>query len=583
MNTENRKLIEACSASAQRWLDSPIYDEQTKDAVRALLAADDKTELINSFYQSLDFGTSGLRGLMGVGSNRMNTYVVGVATQGLANYLLRKFGADEEISVVVSHDCRNNSRSFAQTVANVFSANGIKVYLFDDMRPTPEVSFAIRHFGCRSGVNITASHNPREYNGYKAYWDDGAQVTSPHDKAIVEEAGRVAIEEVKFEGNPKLIQLIGEEVDRLYLDEVRKVCIDPESVRRQSDLKIVYTPIHGTGMMLIPRCLREWGFEQVYCVSEQMTKNGDFPTVKQPNPEYPEALNLAINLAEEKGADVVMGSDPDADRVGVACKARSGEWIYIDGHQTSLILFYYIINNRIARGKMTGGEYAVKTIVTSDLIKTIAERNNVQLYDTYTGDKWMAWIIAQNYGRRPFIGGGEESYGFMATDEVRDKDAVSACALLAEICAWAKDRGKSLYDVLMDIYVEYGCVHHDSASLTKPGQSGAEEMRRLMESYRLQSPAQLAGSKVVCTRDFKTLLTTDADGRQAPLDMPETSNVLQWYTEDGTKVSVRPSGTEPKIKFYIETRVPMTAPADYPQALAAARVKVDAVKRDLGL
>lgn len=576
-------LVEECTSKAQQWLTSPIYDAETQETVAAMLGDGDTTELVNAFYQNLEFGTSGLRGLMGVGTNRMNTYVVGIATQGLANYLLRSFTHQSEISVVVCHDCRHHSREFAETAANVFSANGIRVYLFDDMRPTPEVSFAIRHLGCQSGVNITASHNPKEYNGYKAYWADGAQVTSPHDKAIVEEAAKVSIEEVKFVGNPSLIQLIGEEIDRLYLDEVRKVSIDPEVIRRQHDLKIVYSPLHGTGMKLIPRCLREWGFDEVYCVPEQMVKDGSFPTVKYPNPEYPEALDLSIRFAEEKGADFVMASDPDADRVGMACKDHHGNWIYIDGHQTSLIFFYYIIKNRIARKKMTGTEYAVKTIVTSDLIKVIAERNGVQLYDTYTGDKWMSWIIAQNYGQRVFLGGGEESYGFMATDEVRDKDAVSACALLAEICAWAREQGKTLYDVLMDIYVEYGCVHHYAISLTKPGKSGAEEISRLMEHYRTQCPTTLGGSPVICTRDFLTLNSTDAQGRTQRLDMPETSNVLQWYTADGSKVSVRPSGTEPKIKFYIEATVAMSTVEDYLAALTQAKAKVEIIKADLGL
>lgn len=575
--------MQHCADVAQEWLSSPVYDKETKDAVKAMLSADDKTALINAFYQDLEFGTSGMRGVMGVGTNRMNRYVVGRATQGLANYLLDMFAERDEISVVVCHDCRNRSREFAKTVANVFSANGIKVYFFDDMRPTPEVSFAIRHLGCQSGVNITASHNPKEYNGYKAYWDDGAQVTSPHDKAIVEEAMKVRMEDVRFEGNPALIERIGEEIDRLYLDVVRKVSIDPDVIRRQHDLKIVYSPLHGTGLMLIPRCLREWGFERVYCVEEQMQKCGDFPTVKYPNPEYPEALTMSVNLADEVGADFVMASDPDADRVGMACKNAAGEWVFIDGHQTSLIFFYYIIRNRLACGKMTGEEYAVKTIVTSDLIQVIADRHGVQLYDTYTGDKWMAWVIDQNFGKRPFVGGGEESYGFMATDEVRDKDAVSACALLAEICAWAKDQGKTLYDVLMDIYMEYGFVHHYATSLTKPGKSGADEIKALMEQYRKSRPAELGGSKVVRSRDFLNLTVTDAEGKSEMLEMPESSNVLQWYTEDGTKISVRPSGTEPKIKFYMEVAAPMNAPSDYPRALAAAREKVEIIRKDLGL
>lgn len=581
MNAENLK--NTCRATAQQWLASPLYDAATKREVENLLLDENETTLIDSFYTNLEFGTSGLRGIMGAGTNRINRYVVGRATQGLANYLLKSFPHLPQISVVVAHDSRNNSRLFAETAANVFSANGIKVYLFDDLRPTPEVSFAIRHLHCQSGVNITASHNPKQYNGYKAYWDDGAQVTSPHDKAIVEEALKVGMEDVKFEGNPALIEIIGEEIDRLYLDVVKQVCIDPDALRRQQDMKIVYTPLHGAGVMLVPRCLRELGLNNIICVPEQMEKNGDFPTVKYPNPEYPEALKLAIELADAEGADFVMASDPDADRVGMACKRLDGTWLYIDGHQTSLILFYYIIKNRIAQGKMRGDEYAVKTIVTSDLIKVIAERNNVELYDTYTGDKWMAWIIAQNYGRRPFLGGGEESYGFMATDEVRDKDSVSACALLAEICAWAKEQGKTIFELLMDIYMEYGYVHHHATSLTKEGKEGAEQIKALMEGFRKAAPTTLAGQKVIQTRDFKLLQTRDAEGNTAPLDMPETSNVLQWFTADGCKVSVRPSGTEPKIKFYIEATASMRSAADYERAQQEAQAKATAICRDLGL
>ena len=580
---ENQELIAQCTATAQQWIDSPLYDAETKQAVKAMIEAEDKTPLIDAFYRSLEFGTGGLRGIMGPGTNRMNVYVVGAATQGLANYLLKNFADRKEISVVVGHDCRNNSRLFAETVANVFSANGIKVYLFEDLRPTPEVSFAIRHFGCQSGVNITASHNPREYNGYKAYWDDGAQVLAPHDKGIIDEVNKVSLADVKFEGNSALIQSIGKEVDDLYLSEVHKLSIDPEVIRRQKDLCIVYTPLHGAGRVLVPASLKLWGFENVHTVPEQMVKDGNFPTVVSPNPENGEALTLALNLAKNLNADIVMASDPDADRVGMACKNNEGEWVLIDGNQTCMIFLYYIIKNRIATGQMKGDEYIVKTIVTTELIKEIADKNKVKMYDVYTGFKWIARTIRLLEGKETYIGGGEESYGFMGQDIVRDKDAVSACSLLAEICAWAKDQGKTLFDVLMDIYLEYGFSLNHTINVVKPGKSGADEIKAMMENFRTNAPKEIAGSPVVCTKDYETLKATDAAGNSTALDFPTTSNVLQWFTADGTKISVRPSGTEPKIKFYIEVRGEMECPKCYKAVQAEALQKVEAVKKSLGL
>ena len=580
---ENQELIAQCAQVAQQWLDSPIYDEATKQEVKAMLEAEDKTPLIDSFYRTLEFGTGGLRGIMGAGTNRMNVYVVGAATQGLANYLLKNFADRKEISVVVGHDCRNNGRFFAQTVANVFSANGIKVYLFEDLRPTPEVSFAIRHLGCQSGVNLTASHNPKEYNGYKAYWEDGAQVLAPHDKGIIDEVNKVRVEDVKFEGNPALIQTIGAEIDEAYLKGVKDLSIDPEVIQRQKDLSIVYTPLHGAGRALIPAALKSWGFENVNTVTEQMVKDGNFPTVVSPNPENGEALTLALNLAKKIDADIVMASDPDADRVGMACKDKEGEWVLVDGNQTCMIFLYYIIKNRIAMGKMKGDEYVVKTIVTTELIKSIADKNNVKMYDEYTGFKWIARVIRLLEGKETYIGGGEESYGFMGQDIVRDKDAVSACCLLAEICAWAKDQGKTLFDVLMDIYVEYGFALNHTINVVKPGKSGADEIKAMMDGFRANPPKELAGSPVVVTKDYKVLKAFDAQGNATALDFPETSNVLQWFTADGTKVSVRPSGTEPKIKFYIEVRGDMECPKCYKAVRAEAMKKVDAVRESLGL
>ena len=579
---ENEDLIKQVTEKAQEWL-TPAYDAQTQKDVKRMLNSENKTELIDSFYRVLEFGTGGLRGIMGAGTNRMNIYTVGAATQGFANYLNKNFKDLDQISVVVGHDCRNNSRLFAEKSADIFSANGIKVYLFDDMRPTPEMSFAIRHLGCQAGINITASHNPREYNGYKAYWDDGAQVLSPHDKGIIDEVAKVKTEDIKFKGNPELIQIVGKDIDDIYLDKVHGICIDPEVIKRQKDLCIVYTPLHGTGMRGIPQSLKLWGFENVHCVPEQMVKSGDFPTVVSPNPENAEALTLAIKLGKALDADIVMASDPDADRVGMACKNDKGEWVLINGNQTCLLFLYYIITNRKKLGKMKGNEFIVKTIVTTEVIRQIAEKNHIEMRDCYTGFKWIAREIRLSEGVKQYIGGGEESYGFLAQDFVRDKDAVSACSLLAEICAWAKDQGKTLYEVLMGIYLEYGFSKEFTVNVVKPGKSGADEIQQMMANFRQNPPKEIAGSKVVCAKDYKTLKVTDGEGNVCDLDMPEASNVLQYYTADGTKVSVRPSGTEPKIKFYIEVKGTMNTVADYLAADAAAAKKIEAVRASLGI
>ncbi|QUB60120.1 phospho-sugar mutase [Prevotella melaninogenica] len=578
----NQTLIAQCEEKARQWL-SPAFDEETRSAVEAMINNDDKADLIESFYKDLEFGTGGLRGIMGAGSNRMNIYTVGMATQGFANYLKINFKDKEQISVVVCHDCRNNSRLFAETVANIFSANGIKVYLFDDLRPTPECSFAIRHLKAQAGVNITASHNPREYNGYKAYWDDGAQVLAPHDKGIIDEVNKVKVEDVKFEGNKALIQIIGEDVDKVYLEQVKTISIDPQVIKNQHDLKIVYTPLHGAGRVMIPRALASWGFDNVHCVKEQMVKDGNFPTVDRPNPEIAEALTLGLRDAKALDADILMASDPDADRVGMACKNSDGEWVLINGNQTCLIFLWYIITNRQAVGKMKPTDFIVKTIVTTEVICKIAEKQHVEMRDCYTGFKWIAREIALSEGKQQYIGGGEESYGFLAEDFVRDKDAVSACALLAEICAYAKDHGKTLYDILMDIYMEYGYSHEFTINVERPGKSGADEIQQMMKNFRSNPPKELGGSVIDVYKDFQSLEITKADGSKEKMDMPDTSNVLQWFCTDGTKVSVRPSGTEPKIKFYLEIKDTMNSASDFPACEQRAAVKIEAIKKSLGL
>ncbi len=578
----NSELIAQCEAKAKQWL-SPSFDEDTRSQVQAMLDNADKTDLIESFYRDLEFGTGGLRGIMGAGTNRMNIYVVGMATQGFANYLKKNFKDKEQIAVAVCHDCRNNSRLYAETVANIFSANGIKAYLFDELRPTPECSYAVRYLGAQAGVNITASHNPREYNGYKAYWEDGAQVLAPHDKGIIDEVNKVTIDDVKFEGNPALIQIIGEDIDEPYLRQIRTISIDPEVIKRQHDLKIVYTPLHGAGRVMIPRSLAYWGFDNVHCVPEQMIKDGNFPTVDRPNPEFAEALTLGLRDAKALDADILMASDPDADRVGMACKNDKGEWVLINGNQTCLLFLWYIITNRKATGKLKSTDFIVKTIVTTEVISKIAEKQNIEMRDCYTGFKWIANEIRLSEGKQQYIGGGEESYGFLAEDFVRDKDAVSACLLLAEICAYAKDNGKTLYDILMDIYKEYGFSKEFTINVERPGKSGAEEIQQMMVNFRNNPPTDLGGSKVVLWKDYKTLQAQDAQGNTTKLDMPETSNVLQWFCDDDTKVSVRPSGTEPKIKFYIEVKGVMTDAAQYESLDQQGAAKVEAIKKSLGL
>lgn len=580
---ENNTLLNDVIAKAQSWLNGN-YNEETKRDIQRMLDADDKTELIESFYRDLEFGTGGLRGIMGAGTNRMNIYTVGAATQGLSNYLLAQFPDVPQISVVIGHDCRNNSRLFAEMSANILSANGIKVYLFEDLRPTPEVSFAIRHFGCQSGIVLTASHNPKEYNGFKAYWNDGAQMIAPHDENVITEVLNVNVDDIKFDGNPALIEIIGEEIDKAFIDKIKTLSLSPEAIKRNSDLKIVYTPIHGTGVELIPRAMREYGFTNIINVPEQDVISGNFPTVISPNPEEPAALDMAIKKAMEVDADIVMASDPDADRLGIAIKNDKGEWILVNGNQTCLLFLYYIITRYKELDRLTGNEFIVKTIVTTEIIKDIADRNKIEMFDCYTGFKWIAGVIRENEGIKQYIGGGEESYGFLAEDFARDKDAVSACTMMAEIVAWAKDNGKTLYELLQDIYLEYGYGKEKGISVVRKGKSGAEEIAQIMTDFRTNPPKEIAGSQVVVVKDYETLKATDfVSGEVSELDFPTNSNVLQFFTADGTKISVRPSGTEPKIKFYIEVRGEMKSREEYLTADAAANVKIEAVRASLGV
>ncbi len=581
---ENNALLNEVLAKAQIWLDGN-YDAETKEAVRIMMKAEDKTELIESFYRDLEFGTGGLRGIMGAGTNRMNIYTVGAATQGLSNYLKAQFGNLPQISVVIGHDCRNNSRKFAEISADIFSANGIKVYLFEDLRPTPEISFAIRHFGCQSGIILTASHNPKEYNGYKAYWDDGAQMIAPHDENVISEVMKITnVNDIKFNGNRELIEIIGEEVDKLFIDKIKTLTLSPDSIKRNKDMKIVFTPIHGTAVKLVPWALKEYGFTNIIHVPEQDVVSGDFPTVYSPNPEEPAALDMAIKRAIETDAELVMATDPDSDRMGIAIKNDKNEWILVNGNQTALIFVYYLIRRWKELGKLKGNEYVVKTIVTTEIIKEIAEKNDVECFDCYTGFKWIAGVIRENEGIKKYIGGGEESYGFLPETFVRDKDAVSSCTLMAEIAAWAKDNGNTLYEFLQDIYLEFGYGKEKGISVVRKGKSGAEEIQQIMSDFRSNPPKELAGSAIKVIKDYKTLKQTNvATGEIIDLDMPATSNVLQYFTEDGTKISVRPSGTEPKIKFYIEVRGDMQSRAGYDAADAAANQKIEAARASLGI
>lgn len=579
----DEQLIQTVTARAKVWLGEG-YDAETRTATQEMLDKEDKTDLIESFYRDLEFGTGGLRGIMGTGTNRMNIYTVGAATQGLSNYLNKCFAGLSQISVAIGHDCRNNSRKFAEISADIFSANGIKVYLFEDLRPTPEISFAIRKLRCQSGIILTASHNPKEYNGYKAYWNDGGQIITPHDTNIIDEVSLVKTADIKFKGNKNLIQIIGKEIDEDFINHIKTISLSPDSIKRHNDLKIVYTPIHGTGVKIIPACLKAFGFTNIIPVPEQNVVDGNFPTVVSPNPEEPAALSMAIEKAKETNADIVMASDPDADRMGIAVKNDLGKWILVNGNQTALIFIYYIITRWKETNKLKGNEYIVKTIVTTELIKTIADKNEVELFDCYTGFKWIAAVIHDQESKKRYIGGGEESYGFLAEDFVRDKDAVSSCALMAEIAAWAKDQGKTLFQLLADIYVEYGFSKEKGVSVVKKGKSGADEIQQMMKTFSANPPKEIAGSPVVLIKNFNTLETVEPSaGRKYKIEMPATSNVLQYFSEDGSKVSIRPSGTEPKIKFYIEVRGVIKDRSDYDKATETAELKVDAVLKSLGL
>ena len=579
---ENKEqLIAQCEAVAKQWL-APSFDEETRKEVQAMLDNEDKTALIDAFYRNLEFGTGGLRGIMGAGTNRMNKYIVGMATQGFANYVLKAFAGRKDIAAVVGHDCRNHGREFAETVAAIFTANGIKVYLFESLRPTPEISFAIRNLKAQCGVNVTASHNPREYNGYKAYWEDGSQVLQPHDIGIVEEVKKVSIDDVKWELNPDLLKIIGGEVDFDYMTAVKESMVDQDVILRNKDLNIVYSAMHGAGRELVPLCLRSWGFQNINVVPEQMVIDGNFPTVVSHNPENPEAMTLGMKLGTKLNADLVVATDPDADRLAIVCRNDKGEWQILNGNQTACMFYWYTIKNKKALNQLKPTDFMVKTIVTSELIAKICKKNNVECFDEYTGFKWIAYRIRVNEGKRQYIGGGEESFGYLPYDKVRDKDAPASICLICEIAAWAKDQGKTLFDLLLDIYKEYGFQNETTINVVKPGKTGADEIKAMMENFRQTPPTSIAGSKVVTIKDYKTLKRTD-NGVVTDFKMPDTSNVLQWFTEDGLKVSVRPSGTEPKIKFYLEVPVPGQFDGDYDAATAKANLRVEEIKKDLGL
>ena len=580
---DNAQLIAQCTARAKEWL-SPAFDEETRKEVQAMLDAEDKTALIDAFYQNLEFGTGGLRGIMGAGTNRMNKYIVGMATQGFANYILKAFPGRKDLAVVVGHDCRNNGRMFAESVAAIFSANGIKAYLFESLRPTPEISFAIRQLGAQAGVNVTASHNPREYNGYKAYWDDGAQVLAPHDTGIIEEVNKVTIDQVKFEPNYDLIEIIGGEMDWDYLQAVKEAMVDQDVILRQKDLNIVYSPMHGTGRVIIPEALRSWGFQNIHVVREQMEIDGNFPTVVSPNPENAEAMTLGMKLGTKLNADLVIASDPDADRLAIVCRNSKGEWEILNGNQTCMMFCWYIIANKKKLGQLKGNEFLVKTIVTTEEIAEIAKKNGVELRDCYTGFKWIANEIRISEGKQKYIGGGEESFGFLPFDKVRDKDSPASICLICEIAAWAKDNGMTLYDLLMNIYAEYGFSKESTINVVKPGKSGADEIKQMMVDFRANPPKELGGEPIVLWKDYQTLEGKKADGSVEKLNMPTTANVLQWFCADGTKISVRPSGTEPKIKFYCEIKdAAFKGAADYDKCSKAAEERIEAIKKSLNL
>lgn len=576
---ENTEIIQKARAKAESWLND-AYDKNTRAEVQRMLESSDPTELIDSFYNDLEFGTGGLRGIMGAGSNRMNIYTVGAATQGFANYI-NKVYPNEENSVCIGYDCRHHSKEFAETTAAIFSANGITAYIFDSLRPTPEMSFAIRELGCKGGVIITASHNPKEYNGYKAYWNDGSQLVPPHDKNVIEEVKKVKVTEIKFTAAPERIQVLKEDFDKKFLDRVKTLSLSPEAIQRQHDLKIVFTPLHGTTYKLVPASLRNWGFTNITTVPEQMITDGDFPTVASANPEEPAAFKMALDKAREINADLAMACDPDGDRVGIAVKDDRGEWILLNGNQTNIIFTWYIIRRRKELGLMKGNEYTIKTIVTSEMIKIIAEQNGVPCYDVYTGFKWIADMIRKK-GADGYIGAGEESFGFMPGSFTRDKDGVSSTSLMAEIAAWAKDQGKTLFTILKEIYAEYGFSQEKMVYIVRKGLSGAQEIKAMMDNFRQHTPETINGSPVVMKKDYADLKETNLQtGKSAPMDFPTTSNVLQFFLEDGCKISVRPSGTEPKIKFYFEARAEMQQPDDFHQAQATAYRKIEDMMKDL--
>ena len=595
----NSQTFDHIKIKAATWL-TDAFDEKTQEQVRNMME-NNPDELTECFYRNLEFGTGGLRGLMGVGTNRMNIYTVGMATQGLCNYLKKtastasppalsttspsalSTGEGAQIKVAIAHDSRNNSRLFAETAAGIFAANEINVYLFEALRPTPELSFSIRHFGCQSGVVITASHNPKEYNGYKVYWNDGGQVIPPHDKGIINEVNRTSIESVKYNGSKERITIIGKEIDEIYTDAIIGLLLSPDVTIRHKDLKIVYTPIHGTGVELIPMTLKKMGFTNIDHIAEQDVPDGNFPTVKSPNPEESAALNLAMQKAKEVGADIVMGTDPDADRVGIAVKNGKGEWEILNGNQAAAVLIYYLIKRWGELGKLTGKEYIVKTIVTSELLSQIAAQHNVPCYDVLTGFKWIADLIRKNEDGLTFIGGGEESYGYLCGEFVRDKDAVMSCAFFAEIAAWAKDQGKTMFDILLDIYVHFGFYKETGVSLVKTGKSGAEEILAMMDGYRKMPPKTIAGSPVVKLLDYEKLTATDlTSGKTEKIDMPQ-SDVLQFITADDTKISVRPSGTEPKIKYYISVKEPLPSVTDYTKVNQKLDAKIKDIEKEFGL
>ena len=583
------KLEPNVMAKVSSWLNGD-YDIDTKQSIQQLIDESNDTELTDAFYKDLEFGTGGLRGLIGIGSNRMNRYTVGTATQGLANYLNKAF-PNEAKSVAIAYDSRIKSDEFARIIADIFSANGIDVYLFEALRPTPELSFAIRELGCKSGVVVTASHNPKEYNGYKAYWDDGSQVVAPHDANIIDEVNAIkSIDDVKFDGDASKITKIGADIDEKYLNHILSLSISKDAIARQKDLKIVYTPLHGTGVTLVPKLLAKMGFEAVTIIQEQAEPNGNgqFPTVVYPNPEESEAMSMAVNKAKEIDADLVLGTDPDADRVGIAAKNHHGEIQLLNGNQTASVLIYYLLNAWKDAGKLTGTQFVCKTIVTTDLIDKMAESFDVKCYNTLTGFKFIAQVIREKEGIEQFIGGGEESYGYLIGDAVRDKDAIASCAMIAELTAYAKDKGLSLFDMLMEIYKQFGFYYEGLISLTKKGKSGADEIQQMMADFRANPPKTLAGSPVTRMDDYKALTTTNfTSGTTTSIPSGEmgieTSNVLQFFTEDGTKFTCRPSGTEPKIKFYVGVRAALEKNEDFDSVYAMLKDKVKSIGEELEL